>query len=112
MGQRYTRFMYSSAEMSMKIYGSKKKRYSTINNRCCFHCRKMRLLKPELRSNSSGLLFLKERCEPTLEADSAQINLNSNLRRKFLPWFDKQMLKTRFFAKGIARRCQVSSGEV
>ena len=34
------------------------------------------------------------------------------LREKSLSWPDKQMLKTCFLANDIARRCQVSSGEV
>ena len=77
----------------------------SLTNRHHILCKKMRLLKLELRPNSSGLLSFRERYKPALQADSDQSNLNSNLREKFLSWPDKQMLRTRFFANDITRRC-------
>src|SRR5689334_12430530 len=42
----------------------------SLTNRHHILCQKMKLLKLELRPNSSGLLFFRERCEHALQADS------------------------------------------
>jgi hypothetical protein len=45
----------------------------SLANRCCFHCKKMRLLELRLRRHLSRLLCLRSRHEPAPQTASNQL---------------------------------------